>query len=152
MAGGETSQGSAVEQLVIPEQYWQAMLDHVQNCFPEEACGLAGGIIDSSARVSEVLLVENMLHSPVRFRMHPAEQLRAFSTLEDHGLELVAIFHSHPTGPEIPSATDVSEFFYPGVISLIFSRSQETGGWRGRGFIIEPGEIREVPLVHDLEK
>jgi proteasome lid subunit RPN8/RPN11 len=68
-----------------------------------------------------ILPVENELHSPVRFRMAPAEQLKAFYWLEEQNLELSAIFHSHPQGPEHPSETDLADFAYPGVLMLILS-------------------------------
>ncbi len=38
---------------------------------------------------------------------------------EDAGLELLAIYHSHPRGPATPSETDVARAFYPEAIYLI---------------------------------
>jgi hypothetical protein len=46
-----------------------------------------------------VLPVTNVDHSPYRFRMHPAEQVRSLMAIEAMGLELLAIYHSHPEGP-----------------------------------------------------
>lgn len=111
------------------------MRAHVHACLPEEACGLLGGRFDGTkATVKVVIPVENVLHSPVRFRMDPREQLQAFNRLDDLGLELVGIFHSHPTGPDAPSATDLAEFYYPGVAFLIWSPGAE--GWQLRAFLI----------------
>lgn len=101
------------------------------------------------------LPVENALHSPVRFRMEPADQLKAFYALEEQGLELLAVFHSHPRGPEQPSATDLAEFAYPGVLSLIlfpFAAQGEQSGWRVRGYAIHgtysaQSGFSEVPVV-----
>lgn len=124
-----TSAGSRPYPLEIPEAFWQALLAHVTSCLPEEACGLVAvereeEYVESLAqpvRAAAVLPIENELHSPVRFRMDPAEQLKAFYWLEEHSLELGAIFHSHPKGPDHPSATDLAEFAYPGVLMLILS-------------------------------
>ena len=111
------------------------MRAHVLACLPEEACGLLGGRIDGTEAIVQcVIPMENELHSPVRFRMVPSEQLQAFNMLDDLGLELVGIFHSHPTGPEAPSATDLAEFYYPGVAFLIWSPGAE--GWQLRAFRI----------------
>lgn len=111
------------------------MRAHVLACLPEEACGLLGGRIDGAqATVKVVIPVENVLHSPVRFRMDPRKQLQVFNRLDDLGLELVGIFHSHPTGPNAPSATDLAEFYYPGVAFLIWSPGDE--GWQLRAFRI----------------
>jgi proteasome lid subunit RPN8/RPN11 len=83
--------------------------------------------------------------------MDPAGQLRAFREMEELGLELLGIFHSHPagnrggdTGPEGPSDTDAREAAYQAV-HVIWS--QHSGTWRARGFWIEGERISEVPLV-----
>ena len=59
---------------------WVFMRDHIVAQLPEEACGLIGGVGDE-ARL--VLPVTNELHSPVRFRMSPQEQLEAFLRFEE---------------------------------------------------------------------
>ena len=60
------------------------------------------------------------------------------------GLELVAIYHSHPHGPEVPSHTDIKEAYYPDSIHLIWSAS--SGEWNCRGFLIHSDAVREVRL------
>lgn len=119
----------------------EQMTGHAGACLPEEACGLVGGL-DGEARA--VLAITNQLHSLVRFRMDPAEQLRAFQSLESAGLELIAIFHSHPNGPPTPSPTDVAEFAYPGVLALILTPGST--GWEVRAFEMLPGGFRETPV------
>lgn len=117
------------------------MLAHVHHLAPEEACGLIAGLEHVA---TEVIPITNILHSPVRYRMHPQEQLEAFNHVETHGWELLGIYHSHPTGPAFPSAKDVAEAAYPGVIHLIWSRSN--GAWQCRGFIMEEDQVQEVTL------
>jgi len=116
------------------------MLHHVEENAPLESCGLLAG---NHARVEKVILVRNQAQSPVRFVMGPYEQLRAFEWIESHALELVGIFHSHPAGPEMPSATDIAEAAYE-VVQIIWSRPN--GGWSARGFWIEDGKAVEVAL------
>lgn len=130
------------------------MLDHLKSCLPEEACGLLGGLPagpepGQPARCLAVLPIPNADRSPVRFRMDPAEQLRAFYWLEEHGLELVGIFHSHPTGPSHPSATDLAEFAYPGVLYLIWSPGAHGPDWQLHAFRIDGGAYALVELVTD---
>lgn len=135
----------APTRLVIPNDLWQEITAHVQMCLPEEGCGLLGGTRseDGGGIVSAVLPVENALHSAVRYRMEPAAQLQAFYALEERGLEMLAIFHSHPQGPEHPSPTDLSEFAYPGVLSLILYLPGGSGAqpsardWLGRAYRID---------------
>jgi proteasome lid subunit RPN8/RPN11 len=93
--------------------------------------------------VQEVIPVTNGARSPVKYRMDPLEQLRAFNWIEDKGWELLGIFHSHPTGPVGPSATDIADAAYP-VVYVIWSR---TGGlWKAKGFWIEESRVSEVEL------
>lgn len=118
------------------------MLAHVRDCDPFEACGLVAGRASGAV---EIISITNTLHSRVRFRMDPVEQLNAFNQIEEQGLQLLAIYHSHPGGPATPSVTDVSEAAYPGVVHLIWSRSGEQ--WDCRGFLIAGGRVSEVPVV-----
>jgi proteasome lid subunit RPN8/RPN11 len=87
--------------------------------------------------------VLNQAQSEVRFVMDPYEQLHAFDWIEANGLDLVGIFHSHPTGPETASATDIAEAAYC-VVHLILA--PRDGQWQARGFWIEAGTAREVAL------
>jgi len=114
----------------------------VEQWLPEEACGLLAGI---ERRVTLVMPIENQLHSPVRFSMEPRAQLKAFLDIDQENLQLVGIFHSHPAGPAHPSYTDIEEFYYPGAVSVIWSR--QGGVWQARGFWIDAGSSDEVPLI-----
>jgi proteasome lid subunit RPN8/RPN11 len=127
-------------QLSISKKHWQAMLDHVKKNVPLESCGLLAGKND---RVEKVIFVQNKAQSPVRFVMDPYEQLNAFQWMEANNLDLLGIFHSHPTGPETASATDIAEAAYE-VVYLIWSPNQEH--WLARGFWIEDGAVTEIPL------
>jgi proteasome lid subunit RPN8/RPN11 len=139
--------------LLIEEDDCRAMLAHVTACLPEEGCGLLGGqfVEQGTARVSVVYPIENELHSPVRFRMAPLEQLRVFQEIERRSLELVGIFHSHPNGPDHPSATDLAEFFYPGVPVVIISPGS-AGGWQVKGFQIENSQVVDLEVINCCEQ
>jgi [CysO sulfur-carrier protein]-S-L-cysteine hydrolase len=130
-----------LEVLHINHLHHRQIVQHLEACLPEEGCGMVGGRMNTS----EVILpVRNELHSPVRFRMDAIEQLEKMILIEDSNLELLAIFHSHPAGPEFPSETDIAEFAYPGTITLIYSK--ESGRWKARGFQIEDQSYREIKL------
>lgn len=120
---------------------WEQMHADVNHRAPEEACGLLAG---QGNQTFQVIPVTNELHSSVQFRMEPVEQLRAFQQIEELGLELLGIYHSHPHGPDEPSFTDIAQAYYPDVIHLIWSR--ESGEWTCKGFRIQNGSIKEVSL------
>ncbi|MDT8899272.1 MAG: M67 family metallopeptidase [Thermanaerothrix sp.] len=124
------------------------ILEHVVHCVPEEACGLLGGC---GSIVKRIIPVTNRLHSPVRFYMEPTELLKALEALEEEGLELVGIFHSHPHGPAVPSETDLNEFAYPESLMVILSPQGKD--WQLRAFEIdtEHHAFREVDVVIEKE-
>jgi Predicted metal-dependent protease of the PAD1/JAB1 superfamily len=126
--------------LELNKSLLQEMITYVDGYAPLEACGLLAG---KEARAEKMIGVTNQAQSPARFVMDPSEQLQAFDWIESNGLDLIGIFHSHPTGPEIVSATDIAEAAYP-VVHLIFSHSDSD--WKARGFWIEDGSAREVIL------
>jgi len=132
--------------LTISPLQWKSIYKHLEACLPEEGCGLLGG---RHGRVMAVCPVTNALHSPVRFRMVPEEQLKAFLWFEQHEMELVGIFHSHPNGPRHPSGTDLAQFAYPDVVSLICWPAE--GSWEAKGFWMDGKSYHEVPVVIGAE-
>ena len=131
--------------LEMTRQHWEQMRGDAELKMPNEACGLlAGSANQGSYKATLVFPTVNILHSPVRYRLDPQEQLDVFIQLEERGLELVGIYHSHPMGPDEPSPTDISEAYYPESVYLIWSRY--TGQWKSRGFLIQEGVVREVPV------
>lgn len=117
------------------------MLDHVQKCFPEEACGLLAGRGDV---VGSVIAVPNALRSPSRYRMEPQAQVDAMLAIEAMGHEMLAIYHSHPQGPAGPSAIDVAEAAYPEVLQLIWYRTE--GSWEVRAYEVRDGAVTPAHL------
>jgi proteasome lid subunit RPN8/RPN11 len=128
------------EKLILSRNHWQAMRRHVSRCLPLEACGLLAG---KNGRVDSTLGISNEERSPVRFRMEPRAQWRAFQRFEAAGLDLVGIYHSHPNGPDHLSPTDIAEALYP-VTQVIWFRVN--GRWQSRAFKILGGEVTDVTL------
>jgi proteasome lid subunit RPN8/RPN11 len=129
-----------INTLKMQPTHWQIMQRHVAEQAPLEACGLLIGIKDS---VETVLKMRNADQSPVRFRMDPREQYNALLWIEDNELDLVGIYHSHPSGPETVSATDIAEAAYDAV-HVIWSCTGQT--WGARGFWIKAGLVTEVTI------
>jgi len=126
--------------ITITKEQYQKMITYVDLHAPLEACGLLAG---RGSIVESVLEVTNQAQSAIRYVMDPIEQLNAFEWIESNGLELIGIFHSHPTGPETVSPTDIAEAAYA-VVYVILARVENI--WRARGFWIEDGEYNEADL------
>lgn len=134
--------GRAPTPLLIRHHEMQIMSDHVRQLEREEVCGLLGG--DGNI-VELVIPVENILHSPTRFRMEPRAQLRAMQAIDDAGLSLIGIYHSHPHGPPGLSSQDLREAAYPEAAYLIWSPAEDS--WICRGFRLEQDGPRAIPLL-----
>lgn len=131
-----------MDRIRMERQHWDLMLRHVKEGFPEEACGLLGGL---NEEVIDVLPVTNVLHSSVRYRMDPQEQYNAMRQIEEMGHTIIGIFHSHVNGPEGLSVTDLSEASYPDSAYLVWSRLNQN--WKCRAFMIKEGMRREIPII-----
>jgi len=123
----------------LTSQDWQQIVDHVQSVLPEEACGFLGGL---DGAVSAVLPITNRLHSQVRYEMDPRQQLKAMLWMEENALDLLAIFHSHPKGPAVPSPTDLAAYYYPEAVCMIVSPGG--AGWQLRAFKIIGSRFEEL--------
>jgi proteasome lid subunit RPN8/RPN11 len=131
-----------MDRIRLDLQHWNLMLRHVQEWFPEEACGLLGGLDEE---VIDVLPVTNVLHSPVRYRMDPQEQYNAMLKIEETGHKIIGIFHSHINGPEDLSVTDLTEASYPDSAYLVWSRLNQN--WNCKAFMINKGVGLEIPII-----
>lgn len=135
----------SIARLFLPARLRNEMQVQVEHKVPQEACGLIGGTIHGNQYYSQAIYpVTNLLHSNVRYRMEPREQLAAFEAIDAQGWQLVGIYHSHPAGPEQPSQTDIAEAYYPEAVYLIWSR--QAGLWECRGYSIQGGRVDSVPL------
>jgi proteasome lid subunit RPN8/RPN11 len=129
-------------ELVITSDLWDRIVSDVQKRLPEEACGLLAGC---GNQVLDVIPIENVFHSPTRYRMKPQGQLSAFQHIEQKNWEMLAIYHSHPAGPGYPSNTDINEAYYPESVYIIVS--QDSGIFIPRGFMINDGHILEISIT-----
>jgi len=121
---------------------YEAMILQLQTAYPLEACGLMAGL---NGRATRLYPVSNIKQSPVAYEMDPAEQLAAIIDLEERGWELLAIYHSHPQGPQVPSATDIDQAYYPETAYIIVSFSDPRRP-STRAFTINSGDVAEIPI------
>ncbi len=118
------------------------MRSHVSRDIPYEACGLLAGKRHESLAVYEIT---NEAKSPSRYQMAPKEQLSAFLDMEKNAWELLAIYHSHPSGPSTPSEVDLREGNYPDAVQLIWSPAKNS--WHCRAFRFHDSEAIEIAII-----
>lgn len=104
--------------LDLPPEMLAQVIAHAQAGYPEEVCGLIAG---RAGQAVGVYPARNVSPTPrVAYEMD-AETLMRLVEWEDAGVALLAIYHSHPQGPEGPSETDVAKAAYPDAAQIIVS-------------------------------
>ena len=101
---------------------FQKMLAHAKSVFPNEACGLLGGVEENGIRdIREVYLLTNTDASNEHFSMDPSEQLSAIRAMRAKGLCPLGNWHSHPQTPSRPSEEDIRLAYDPAATYMILS-------------------------------
>lgn len=137
--------------LAVPRAAYEAVIDHAIEGAPEEVCGVLGGRYgDAESAVRVVKRATNVAPAPEHeYAIDPGEQLELMDALVEDGHEVVGFYHSHPSGPPGPSATDAARATWPGRSYLIVDLAGNhpfVGAWRwddaGRRFVREVLEIQ----------
>ena len=89
----------------ISRELLAEVIAHARAEAPNECCGM---IATRDGVAVAVHRTRNIHASPLRFEMDPPEQYRVQMAIEDAGLELGAIYHSHTRSAPMPSPTDVN--------------------------------------------
>jgi proteasome lid subunit RPN8/RPN11 len=126
----------------ISRELYDEIVAHARAEAPNECCGIVSS--DGSEAIS-VYPATNAEASPLRFRLDEREQFQINKEIDDAGLDLGAIYHSHTrTAPE-PSQTDINYAkWWPGVLWIIVGLGD--GKPEVRTWEIENGQVREAEL------
>jgi proteasome lid subunit RPN8/RPN11 len=124
---------------------------HARAEAPRECCGLLVGLGD---RIDHAVPTRNIAARPTRYEIDPTEHFPVIREARAAGLDVLGAYHSHPTGPPVPSATDLAEaqteFLY--VIAAPAAPGDRAGDRAGdryelRGYWLDGGNFRPVRLV-----
>jgi [CysO sulfur-carrier protein]-S-L-cysteine hydrolase len=124
----------------------RALLDeiiaHARADAPNECVGMI------AARDGEAVAVHraaNKAASPLRYEIDGMEQYKIQSAIEEAGLQLGAIYHSHTRSAPEPSQTDINLAFYPEalyvIVGLANGEEADVRSWR-----IVDGKVSEAAL------
>ena len=125
---------------IAPELYEQ-MIEQARAEAPNECCGMIGS---RNGEAVTVYPATNAAASPLRYELDPAEQLRIHNEIDEAGLELGAIYHSHTRTAPYPSQTDINLAFYPDSLYLIIGLAESEP--EVRAFKIRQGQVEEAGL------
>lgn len=128
----------------ITRKLLDKIVAHAQEEAPNECCGMVAG---HNGRASEVHRARNAFASPLRYEVHPQDQLRITMEIEERGEEIAAIYHSHTRSDAYPSQTDINlAENWPDPLYLICSLAEQEQPVM-RAFSIRDGGVEEVELV-----
>jgi proteasome lid subunit RPN8/RPN11 len=100
---------------------------------PNECCGLLAGTIDTGGvgRVARRYPLKNAAASPVEYLSDPLDMFAADRDMRQRGIDILAVYHSHPTSDPLPSRIDRERSYSPEVVNLIISLKDGTPNMRG---------------------
>lgn len=119
-------------QLCLPRALAMRLMAHAQSNPEKEICGLVSSLDGMAHRQ---LPIRNIAEQPEsNFKFCPEEQIASHKSMRERSEQLLAIYHSHPTAPAVPSAKDIADCGYPEAVFLILSLDTkgvlEMRGWQ----------------------
>ena len=135
------TQGIALQ---IQRKHLLEMIAHAQEETPNEACGILAG---SNGRVLRLYRAGNAALSPTSYRLYPDEQYRIFKDIEDRGLEILGVYHSHPSSPAVPSETDIGQAYSSEVSYVLISLTDQADPQVRAFLITEDGFLDQDLMV-----
>jgi [CysO sulfur-carrier protein]-S-L-cysteine hydrolase len=121
----------------------EGIVAHAREEAPNECCGMIGA---RDGEATSLYRARNAEASPLRYTVHPQDQLRIMEEIDDRGEQLAAIYHSHTGSPAYPSQTDVNlAENWPDPLYLICSVADPDSP-DVRAFAIRDGDVEEAAL------
>ena len=128
--------------IILTEEQKQQLENHAEKFLPNESCALLfGKIKHDESIVQEIFLVDNIAESPVNFTISNEDLIKGYKIAEEKKLEVIGIFHSHPTSEAYPSNTDKKFMLSNPVVWIIHSGTNKDF----KGFVLE-SELCEVSV------
>ena len=127
--------------LRIPRQILDALLTDARTHAPNESCGLLSG---RNSTITNFHPTQNASPTPkTNYEIAPPDLFQIMREIRKQNLELLAIYHSHPTTQNTPSQTDIARAYYPEAAYLIVSPQSQTPI---RAFQIRDSQVTELPI------
>jgi proteasome lid subunit RPN8/RPN11 len=125
----------------IARELYDQMVDHARGDAPNECCGMIASRDDDAVKIYPAA---NAAASPLRYEIDGAEQYRIQMAIDDEGLDLGAIYHSHTRSAPYPSQTDINLAFYPDTLYVIVGLAGDQPDVRA--YEIRDGQVADAEL------
>jgi proteasome lid subunit RPN8/RPN11 len=128
----------------IARRLFDELIAHARADAPNECCGM---IASRDGEAVAVHRATNAAASPLRYVIDGKEQYEIQTAIEDAGLDLGAIYHSHTRSAPEPSETDINPAFYPDALYVIVGVNDEVPdvrAWRIVDGQVSPADLEVV--------
>jgi proteasome lid subunit RPN8/RPN11 len=99
--------------LAISDSLLEEVNLHARRELPNECCGLlAGNIVDRVGVITDHFAIRNDAASSSEYETNARDMFDAFRAMRSRGIELLAIYHSHPASEPLPSRRDIERNTY----------------------------------------
>ncbi len=107
--------------ITLPDLLIEEVVQHAREAAPIECCGLLAGHISEGVGIATTrFAIANDLRGVTDYLTNARDMLFAFRAMRERDLELLAIYHSHPTSDPVPSRRDIEGNTYgESVVHLI---------------------------------
>jgi len=135
--------------IIIPAEILADMVAHAREDAPNEASGLLAGV---ESTVGKSFRLTNVDGSPEHFSLDIREQFVAVKDMRAAGLEMLAVYHSHPATPARMSAEDLGLAFTPGIAYVIVSLADPDQPVVRSFRVVDGSPIEEQVSIQELEQ
>lgn len=130
-------------QLILPAKVRDQIVEHAFQSLPSEAVGLLGG---RQSNVHMSLALKNVAREGM-FLADAYDQFRAEKAIGSKGMEILAIYHSHPDGCVRLSDLDIAFAKHWKCTHIVISLDTQMRRARLRGYSVFDQLPTEVPLL-----
>lgn len=128
--------------LTIPKHFVDDIISHARAEKPLECCGILAG---KDGTVTDMYKMNNTENDPDKYLMDAKEQFTVVKDMRAKGIDMLAIYHSHPHSPARPSGIDTKLAFYPDAIYIIISLMDAEKPVM-KGFFIKEEKVEEAVI------
>ncbi len=131
-----------IDRLWLKPEHTHSLADLALEGKPHEVCGL---VVGNGIEAKAIIPIENAAKQPeTRFELNPQQLAVQLPKIEQAGLEIIAIYHTHPHGEPLLSQADIREATWentPYIIVGCKAKQPQLAAWR-----IQHGRVYPVEL------
>ncbi len=132
----------------ITKQVIRDMTNHAKALKPIECCGYLAG---QNGEITTQFEMTNVDNSFEHFSFDPKEQFQVVKDARNQGLELMAVYHSHPETPARLSEEDLRLLNDPNMIYIIVSLMNREADVKAYKIVKKSEEDVTIELVAIIE-